>query len=120
MPARSQGNAFMQRVAARMERDDIHRWVFVENMAPETESLVRKWLRMRLDGFYCDLQVMYTPHVRLHSAIQARTHIVLHNAPCDAQGRRSRRGGRAWNETRGRCEGDYKSDGVEPAPVGVR
>ena len=81
MLARSQGKLYTQRAMAKRECDDSHRWVFVENTAPETESLVRKWLTQRLDGFYCDLQIMYTPHMRLHSAIQARTHIVLQNTP---------------------------------------
>lgn len=39
---------------------------------------MRKWLVTRLDGFYCELQVMYVPHVR-HSP--ARTHVVLNNTP---------------------------------------
>ena len=58
-----------------------HRWVFVRNLTPEVECDVRKWLLQRLNGLYCDLQVMYTPHLRLHSAVQARTHIVLNNTP---------------------------------------
>ena len=81
MSARSQGKLYMQRQRARLTEKNVHRWVFVHGMTPETEFLVRKWLSQRLDGFYCDLQVMYTPHIRLHSAIQSRTHIVLHNAP---------------------------------------
>lgn len=81
MPVRSQGNAFMQRTMARLERDGVHRWVFVRNLTPEVECDVRKWLLQRLDGFYCDLQAMYTPHLRLHPATQSRTHIVLNNTP---------------------------------------
>lgn len=81
MPARSQGNAFMQRTPAHLERDT-HRWVFAYNMAPEVESAVRKWLVQRLDGFHCDLQVMYTPH-SIGPAL-ARTHIVLDNTPLSA------------------------------------
>ena len=77
MPARSQGKLHTQR--ARLERDDVHRWVFVYNMDPDVETLVRKWLATRLDGFYCDLQVMYMPHV-IGPAL-ARTHIVLNNTP---------------------------------------
>ena len=77
MPARSQGNAFMQRTMARLERDDVHRWVFVRNLTPEVECGVRKWLLQRLNGLYCDLQLMYTSHV--HSIGLARTHIVLNN-----------------------------------------
>lgn len=61
-----------------MERDDVHRWVFVDGLAPEVEQAVRKWLLQRLNGFYCDLQVLYTPLVR-HSP--CRTHIVLNNTP---------------------------------------
>lgn len=78
MGARSQGKLYTQRAIARLERDDVHRWVFVDGLAPGVECSVRKWLIQRLDGFYCDLQVMYTPLVR-HSP--ARTHIVLNNTP---------------------------------------
>ena len=84
MPARSQGKLYAQRAAAaaaagRLERDDVHRWVFVRNLTPEVECDVRKWLLQRLNGLYCDLQLMYTPHV--HSIGLARTHIVLNNTP---------------------------------------
>lgn len=58
---------------------DVHRWVFAHGMDPGVEFTVRKWLSQRLNGFYCDLQAMYTP--RLHPADQARTHIVLNNTP---------------------------------------
>lgn len=78
MSARSQEKLYTQREMARMERDDVHRWVFVDGLAPEVEQAVRKWLFQRLDGFYCDLQVRYTPLVR-HSP--TRTHIVLNNTP---------------------------------------
>lgn len=85
MSARSQGKSCIQRAMARMECDDVHRWVFVDGLAPEVEYAVRKWLRQRLNGFYCDLQLMYMPHLRLHlhlrSAVQARTHIVLLGPP---------------------------------------
>lgn len=47
--------------------------------SPKKTFTVRKWLVQRLDGFYCDLQVMYAPHV--HPIISARTHIVLNNTP---------------------------------------
>lgn len=30
--------------------------------ARPTEKDVHRWLSQRLDGFYCDLQVMYMPH----------------------------------------------------------
>ena len=79
MPARSQGKLYMQRQQNRLAEKDVHMWVFVENMDPGTEPLVRKWLTTRLDGFYCDLQVMYTPHVI--GPELARTHIVLNNTP---------------------------------------
>lgn len=79
MPARSQGKLYAQRATARLAEKDVHRWVFVRNLTPEVECTVRKWLATRLNGFYCDLQVMYAPHV--HSAVQARTHIVLNNTP---------------------------------------
>ena len=79
MPARSQGKLHAQRTMARLERDDVHRWVFAYNMAPDVETAVRKWLYQRLDGFYCDLQLMYTP--RFTGPALARTHIVLDNTP---------------------------------------
>lgn len=63
----------------RLAKKDVHRWVFAYNMAPDVENLVRKWLVQRLDGFYCDLQIMYMPHV-IGPAL-ARTHIVLNNTP---------------------------------------
>lgn len=59
--------------------DDVHRWVFVHNLTPGVEFTVRKWLYQRLNGFYCDLQVMYTPHIVDYKP--ARTHIVLNNTP---------------------------------------
>lgn len=40
-----------------------HRWVFVNGLTPEVEYAVRHWLTVRLNGFYCDLQAMYTPHL---------------------------------------------------------
>ena len=66
----------MQRL---MAEKDVHRWVFAYDMDPDVETLVRKWLTTRLDGFYCDLQVMYTPHVT--GPTQVRTHVVLNNTP---------------------------------------
>lgn len=77
--ARSQGKLYMQRQQARLTEKDIHRWVFAYNMDPDVETPVRKWLTTRLDGFYCDLQVMYTPHFT--GTTQARTHVVLNNTP---------------------------------------
>lgn len=82
MPVRSHGKSFMQRAMARLEHDDIHRWVFAHNLTPEVECTARKWLVQRLDGFYCDLQVMYTPHVI--GPVLARTHVVLNNTPLSA------------------------------------
>lgn len=79
MSAMSQGKLYTQRQQARLVEKDIHRWVFVYNMDPDVETLVRKWLTTRLDGFYCDLQVMYMPHVI--GPKLARTHIVLNNTP---------------------------------------
>lgn len=78
MLASSQGKAFMQRTADFLERDT-HRWIFVRNLTPEVECDVRKWLLQRLNGFYCELQLMYIPH--LNSVGRARTHIVLNNTP---------------------------------------
>lgn len=77
MPAGSQGTLHMQGAMAR--RKNIHRWVFACNMSPDVETLVRRWLTIRLDCFYCDLQVMYMPHIP--GPTLARTHIVLNNAP---------------------------------------
>lgn len=79
MLARLQGKLFAQHAVARLVEKDVHRWVFAYNMDPDVETLVRKWLIMRLNNFYCDLQIMYIPHIT--SLIQARTHIVLNNAP---------------------------------------
>lgn len=79
MPARSQGKLNAQRAAARLDEKDVHRWVFVYNLTPWVEFTVRKWLIQRLDGFYCDLQVMYMP--RIVGPTLARTHIVLNNTP---------------------------------------
>lgn len=79
MPARSQGKLYMQRAMGRLAEKDVHRWVFAHSMDPEVEYAVRKWLLQRLSGFYCDLQLMYTPQVR--SIGPARTHIVLNNTP---------------------------------------
>lgn len=58
MPARSQGKLYMQ---GAMAEKDVHRW-----------------LCQRLNGFYCDLQVMYIPHPA--SPTLAGTRIVLNNA----------------------------------------
>lgn len=79
MSARSQGKLYTQRQQACLAEKDIHRWVFAHNMDPDVETLVRKWFVQRLDGFYCDLQVMYMPHVI--GPTLARTHIVLNNTP---------------------------------------
>lgn len=79
MSTRSQGKLYMQRQQARLTEKDVHRWVFVCNMAPDVETLVRKWLAQRLDGFYCDLQAMYMPHII--GPTRARTNIVLNNTP---------------------------------------
>lgn len=66
-PARSRGG------------EGVRRWVFAHGMDPDVEALVLKWLTARLDGFHCDLQVMYAPHAV--GPELARTHIVLNNAP---------------------------------------
>ena len=79
MPARTQGKLHAQRAMARLAEKDVHRWVFAHSMDPEVEFTVRKWLLQRLDGFYCDLQVMYMPHTI--GPTVARTHIVLNNTP---------------------------------------
>ena len=83
MRNRSQGALYIHRATARPAEKDVHRWVFAHGMDPAVEFTVRKWLSQRLNGFYCDLQVMYTPHLRLRlrSAVQARTHIVLLGSP---------------------------------------
>lgn len=69
----------MQRAMARLAEKDVHRWVFAHGLDPDVEALVRKWLVQRLDGFYCDLQIMYMPHV-IGPAL-SRTHVVLNNTP---------------------------------------
>ena len=79
MPAGSQGILYTQRVMSSLERDGVHRWVFVFGMTPDVEFTVRKWLVQRLDGFNCDMQPMYTPHYQ--SATGARTHVVLQYPP---------------------------------------
>lgn len=79
MSARPQGKLYTQRQQARLVEKDIHRWVFAHGLDPDVETLVRNWLTTRLDGFYCDLQVMYVPHVI--GPQLARTHIVLNNTP---------------------------------------
>lgn len=38
MPARSQGNAFMQRAMGRLVEKGVHRWVFAHGMAPDVEG----------------------------------------------------------------------------------
>lgn len=65
--------------SAHLAEKDVHRWVFAYNMEPDVETPVRKWLTTRLDGFYCDLQLMYMP--RVIGPALARTHIVLNNTP---------------------------------------
>ena len=79
MPSRSQGNAFMQHTMARLAEKDVHRWVFIRNLTPEVECAVRTWSLQRLNVFYCELQLMYTPKVR--STSLAKTHVVLNNTP---------------------------------------
>lgn len=79
MSGRSQGKLYAQRQLARLAEKDVHRWVFAHGMDPDVETLVRKWLTIRLVGFYCDLQVMYIP--RFTSPTLARTHVVLNNTP---------------------------------------
>lgn len=79
MPAGSQGKLCMQRATARLTGKYVHRWVFAHNMDPDVETLVRKWLSQRLNGFYCDLQAAYMPRCSL--ATDAMTHIVLQYPP---------------------------------------
>lgn len=78
-PAGSQGGLHMRGETAELVGEGVHRWVFAHDVDPDVEALVRKWLVRRLDGFYCDLQVMYAP--RVVGPALARTHIVLNNAP---------------------------------------
>lgn len=77
--ARLQGKLYTQRAMDRLAGKDVHRWVFAHGLAPDVETLVREWLVQRLNSFYCDLQVMYVPHVV--GPVLARTHIVLNNTP---------------------------------------
>ena len=72
----------MTRYTMSARSQGIHRWVFAHGLDPDVETLVRKWLTIRLVGFYCDLQVAYTPRpIGPIGPTQARTHIVLNNAP---------------------------------------
>lgn len=77
--AGSQGALYAQRSTEKTERGGVHRWVFASGMAPDVEFAVREWLVRRLNGFYCDLQVMYMP--RPVGPTLAMTHIVLNNTP---------------------------------------
>lgn len=79
MPARSQGELCTRRRQACLVEKDVHRWVFAHDMGPDVEPLVRRWLVQRLDGFYCDLRVVYMP--RVVGPALARTHIVLNSTP---------------------------------------
>ena len=63
-PARSQGNAFMQHTMARLDEEDVRRWVFVDGMDPEVEPAVRTWLVQRLNVFHRELQLTHTSRVR--------------------------------------------------------
>lgn len=79
MPARPQGKPHMRRRSAELVEKDVRRWVFVYDMDSDVEALVRKRLVQRLDDFYCDLRVVYTP--RFTGPTQGGTHVVLNNAP---------------------------------------
>ena len=50
MSDRPQDKLYMQREMARLAGKDVHRWVFAHSIAPDVESLVRKWLTVRLDN----------------------------------------------------------------------
>lgn len=115
MPARSQGKLHTQREIARLAEKDVHRWVFAYNMDPDVEAPVRKWLTTRLDGFYCDLQVMYMPHVI--GPELARTHIVLNNAPplhSMAQGDEARTVDARGLDARDAAKAIIKATGLNP------
>lgn len=58
--ARPQGKQHMPSTMASLTEKDV-------------ETLVRKWLALRLDNFYCDLQIMYMPHV-IGPALHAMAH----------------------------------------------
>lgn len=60
MPARSQGKLYAQRIMARLDEKDVHRWVFVDGMNP-------------------DVQAAYMPRCSL--ATNAMVHIVLQYPP---------------------------------------
>ena len=68
---------YEQHASTNADRDSLHRWVFVYSMAPDVEFSVRKWLAQRLNGFYCDLQAMYTPNY----VGSTRTHITMQFPP---------------------------------------
>ena len=69
----------MQRAMTRLAEKDARRRVFAHNMAPDAETPVRKWPTTGLDGFRCDLQAVYTPHVI--GPAPAGTRIVSNDAP---------------------------------------
>lgn len=79
MPVRPQGEPHMQRRAAELVGEDVHRRVFVYSADSDVEGIVRKRPVQRLDDFYCDLRVVRTP--RFTGPAQAGTHVVLNNAP---------------------------------------
>ena len=110
MSARSQGKLYAQRQQASLAEKDVHRWVFVYNMEPDVGTLVRKWLTTRLDNFYCDLRVMYMPHVI--GPTLARTHIVLNNTPPLHTMAENDEGRRPWLDPEGCCGGLHVVRGV--------
>lgn len=137
MSARSQGKPYTQRQRARLVGKDVHRRAFAHSMDPDVETIVRKWLVQRPDGFYCDIRVMYMPHVI--GPTLARTHVVLNNAPplpfvarsdeaveVDARGSTPRDAVKAIVEATGPsprlsvCGRPFCLDGVDDMEGGVR
>ena len=64
MSARPQGKLYMQRQQAHFFGKGVHRWVFANNIAPDVETLVRKWLTTRLDAHRVEQHPSATPTSR--------------------------------------------------------
>lgn len=80
MPARSQGKLYAQR---RLQAERCaYRRVFVHSLTPEVEHAVRKWLLTRLNGFYCELQLMYTPPLQSMARNDEATGLNPHLSVC--------------------------------------
>lgn len=75
MPARSQGDAFMQRTMARFDEKDVH------SLAPEVESAVRKWLYQRLNNTSLSTSSMAPGDEALIKATGLNPHMSVYGWP---------------------------------------